>query len=62
MVFYLCLVIFLSWYIENNEKRLIFKIYSVLEILDFFKVMIWNVYLIFVKILFCFEVKIYFKC
>lgn len=59
MVFYLCLVIFLSWYIENNEKIwLIFKIYSVLEILDFFKVMIWNVYLIFAKILFRFEVKI----
>lgn len=50
MAFYLCLVTILSWHIENNEKRLTPKILSVLEILDSFKVMIWNAHLIFAKI------------
>lgn len=59
MAFYLCLVTFLSWHIENNEKIwLTPKIYSVLEILDSFKVMIWNAHLIFAKIPPRFEVKI----
>lgn len=58
MAFYFCLVTFLSWHIENNEKRLTPKIYSVLEILDSFKVMIWNAHLIFAKIPPRFEVKI----
>lgn len=61
MAFYLCLVTFLSWHIENNEKRLTPKIYSVLEILDSFKVMIWNAHLIFAKIPPRFEVKIHLK-
>lgn len=61
MAFYFCLVTFLSWHIENNEKRLTLKIYSVLEILDSFKVMIWNAHLIFAKIPPRFEVKIHLK-
>lgn len=61
MAFYLCLVTFLSWHIENNEKRLTPKIYGVLEILDSFKVMIWNAHLIFAKIPPRFEVKIHLK-
>lgn len=58
MAFYLCLVTFLSWHIENNEKRLT----PVLEILDSFKVTIWNAHLIFAKIPPRFEVKIHLKC
>lgn len=61
MAFYLCLVTFLSWHIENSEKRLTPKIYSVLEILDSFKVMIWNAHLICAKIPPRFEVKIHLK-
>lgn len=38
------------------------KIYSVLEILDSFKVMIWNAHLIFAKIPPRFEVNFHLKC